>query len=198
MASPFSRTTRSVATDHFYVSLAGLIIAIILAIVWGRWFFTAKITFYETSQRITVTNDESIVTQFPQDAHGGTQRAVSIRTRRIVAEFPPETRERIQVGQPAFLLLNTSVGKQTGALTTVVDNIAVDGKTNSLRVELTATLDAERPNPFEQGASGELRVESRYVTPAVLIMQASGLFTEAPPTTFSPQKIRIVNWASPV
>ncbi len=193
MASPFSRTIRSVASDHFYVSLAGLTIAIILAIMWGQWFFTAKITFYETSQHITVTHDERIVTQFPQDARGGTQRAVSVRARRIVAEFPPETKERIHAGQTAFLVLNTSVGKQTGALTTVVDNVVVDGKTNTLRVELTATLNAERPNPFEEGASGEVRVESRYVTPAELVMQASGLFTEAPPTTFSPQKARTVN-----
>lgn len=193
MASPFSRTTRSVAADHIYVSLASLIVAIILAIIWGRWFFTAKITFYETSQRVIVTNDESIVTRFPQDARGGTQRAVSVRTRRIVAEFPPETKGRIQVGQPALLVLKTSARKQTGALTTVVDSVVVDRKTNTLQVELTATLDAERPNPFKEGPGGELRVESGYVTPARLVMQASGLFTDAPPTTFSPQKARTVN-----
>jgi hypothetical protein len=193
VASPLSRTIRSVALDHFYLSVAGLVIAIVFAIIWGKWFFTAKVTFYESTQHVYVTGDETIVSEFPQEAKGGTQRAVSVRTRRIIAEFPPEARERIQIGQPAFLALNTSVGKQTGPLEAVVVAVVDDDKKRVLRVEITAMLDAERPNPFEEGAPGEVRVESQYITPVALVMRASGLFTDAPPASFSPQNVRQFN-----
>lgn len=187
MASPFSRTVRSVAADHFVVSLTGLLLACVLAVIWGHWFFTARVAFYETSDRVRVTGDETVVSAFPANAGGGTQRAVRMRARRILAAFPVDARERIAVGQPASLTLNTPAGQQAGVVRAQVERLSVDEARQLLLVELTATVGADRPNPFEEGADGELRIESRYVTPAELVMQASGLFTDAPPVTFGPQ-----------
>ena len=110
--------------------------------------------------------------------------------RRIIAEFPPEVRDRISSGQAAFVSLTTTAGKHTGAIPAMVVGVSEDRQRNLLHVEITAVLDADRPNPFEEGTGGEVTIETRYVTPATLVMQASGLFTERPPTTLSPQQPR--------
>lgn len=190
MASAFSRTMRSVQSDRFSIAVAGLIIAVVLAVVWGKWFFTAQVTFYETSQRLSVAAHETVVTDFPSDARGSAQRATKTRIRHVIAEFPLEARDRVKPGQPAFVSLMTTAGKHAGAIPAVVVDLSEDHQRHLLHVELTAMLDADRPNPFEEGAKGEVKIETRYATPATLMMQASGLFTETPSTTFSPQPPR--------
>lgn len=190
MASPFSQTMRSLQADNFYLTIGGLIVAIVLAVVWGHWFFTAEVTFYETSQSVRVTDKESVVSLFPSDAGGAAQRALNLRRRLVVAEFPPEALESIRSGQMAFLHLEGKVGKQAGAIPAVVANVFPASQKQKGHIEFIAEIDAEAPNPFEEGVGGEVKVEVDYITPAKLVMRASGLFVDTPPTSSSPQTMR--------
>ena len=185
MANPFSQTMRSLHTDNFRVSLIGLITAIALGAVWGYWFFTAKVTFYETSKSVHVTNNEAIVTEFPSDRGAVTQRTFSIRRRVVVVRFSPEAMETIRRDQTAFLRLDGKIGKQVGAIPARVTDITYLPQGGG-RVELLAEVKADAPNPFEEGVGGEAKIEVEYVTPVLLVLRASGLLTETAPTSFSP------------
>ncbi len=189
MSSPFSRTMRSLKSDNFYVSLAGLFVAAVLLILWGIWFFTAKVTFYEVSRNVHVTNKESVVTEFPSDMRGVVQRTLATRTRVVMADFPAEAMETIKPGQAALLNLDGKIGKQTGAISAIVSNVTYLPQGGG-RIELLAETDANAPNPLEEGIGGEVKIEVEYITPVALVMRASGLFVDTPPTSFSPQKGR--------
>ncbi len=188
MATPFSRTMRSLHADTFYISVLTLIIAVIVIIAWGIWFFTAKVTFYAHSQNVRVTNEESIVTEFPAaNARDAVQRATATRRRIVMADFPLETGEKIHPQQPAYLHIDTVEGKQAGAIPAVVVDVIEDQKKQHTQVTLYAEFDADAPNPFETEARGDVMIEIRHETPAKLVVQASGLFTDSPRTSFSPQ-----------
>jgi hypothetical protein len=122
MATPFSRTIRSLQIDNYYISLAGLLVAILLLVIWGYWFFTAKIVFYESSQAVSVTGQEFLTHKFPK-TDSQIIRAQVIRERLIIAEFPFEPPETIKVGQAAFIRLDGKVGKKTGPIPATVVNI---------------------------------------------------------------------------
>ena len=185
MANPFSRTTRAIQVDNFYVSLIGLSVATILALAWGWWFFKSEVTMYETSQAISVTNKESLETQFVDDG----PRTKTFRKRIVTANFQTEALQRIRPGQGALLRLDGRLGKQAGAIPAIVLTVdRPDGKRLG-KVELLTMMDADAPNPFETGIGGEVKVEVEYVTPAILVMRASGMFVDTPPTSYSPQKL---------
>jgi hypothetical protein len=190
MANPFSRTIRSLHTDSFYVSIAGLLVALTLAGFWGHWFFTATITLYETSQQVYVTKTEVITSEFPQDVPDGIQRIRNVRRRVIVAMFAPEALGSIRPNQAAFLHLKGKLGKQIGDIPAIVTNVSHFPGVVEGQVELLAMIDAGAPNPFEEGGGGEVKIEVEYITPAKLVMRASGLFVEAPPASYSPQEER--------
>jgi len=178
MATPFLRTTRSLQADNNY-SLAGLVIAIILALLWFHWFITAKITSYEISQTLYVTDQENLSSQFTQGL--GANRIQTMRKRLLVAEFPPKAMASIHPGQSAWVQLD----KQTTLIPATVIKISA-GPTKGM-VELRAEMDATVPNPFEKGEGGEVKIEVDNVTPATLVLRASGLLTETPSLTSSPQ-----------
>jgi hypothetical protein len=54
-------------------------------------------------------------------------------------------------------------------------------------VELRAEIDAALSNPFKSGEGGEVKIEVKNVSPAVLVLQASGLLTETHSLSSSPQ-----------
>ena len=184
MATPFSRTIRSLEIDNYYMALTGLLVAILLLIIWGHWFFTARITFYENSQTISVTDKEVLVHKFPKT---GTQviRAQIIRERLITAEFPSDSSETIKAGQSAFVRLDGKIGKKTGLIPATVVNVThgQDKETVILR----ASIDASAPNPFKKGKGGEVKIEVEQVTPVTLVLRASGLLTETAPISYSSQ-----------
>jgi len=142
--------------------------------MWGHWFLTAKITTYEVSQELYVTDKENFVTQFPQGA--GASRVQTIRNRLIIAQFPQKALDNIHTGQRALIRLD-GPGKQTIQATVV--------KLEKASVELQAKINATVPNPFQEGDGGEVKIEVEHVTPAVLMLRASGLLTETPPLSSS-------------
>ena len=184
MATPFSRTIRSIQIDTYYLSLAGLLVAIMLAILWGHWFLNAHVTSYEISQNVYVTDKEKIIGKFYQTGDG-TMREQFSRQRIIVAGFPKKSFKNIQVGQIAYVMLDGKIGTQISQIpATVVDVIYKDEQKQGT-VVLQTDIKATAPNPFEEGGGGEVRIEVDYVTPATLVLRASGLLTETAPLSSS-------------
>jgi hypothetical protein len=186
MATPFSRTIHSLQIDNYYTSLAGLLVAKLLLVMWGYWFFTAKITFFESSQAVSVTGKEFLTHQFPK-ADSQVIRVQVIRERLIIAEFPSESSETIKVGQAAFIRLDGKVGKKTGIIPATVVNIIHPVGQEKETVVLRAGIDAAAPNPFKEGRGGEVKIEVEHLTPATLVLRASGLQTETAPVSYSSQ-----------
>jgi hypothetical protein len=186
MATPFSRTTRSLHTDNYYISLIGLGAAILLAIMWSKWFFTAPITSYEVSQQVYVTGKENFVSQFPETGRG--VRVQLVRRRIIVAEFPQKAIENIHLGQLATIRLKGKIGKQTGPIPATVINVKDAVGLEKGKVELRANINADAPNPFKEGEALNVKIEVEHVTPVTLVLRASGLLTETPPLSVSPQR----------
>lgn len=58
MATTFSRSTRSLSSDGYRRSLVGLVIAATLLVLWGTWFFGARVRVYAISSaaRLEVTS----------------------------------------------------------------------------------------------------------------------------------------------
>ncbi len=185
MATPFSRTIRSLQTDNYYTSLAGLLAAIVLAVLWAHWFLTAQITSYEISPDVTMTAEENLISQFPRTGMGAKKVQV-IRQRIINAEFGQQALKSIHPGQAAFLRLNGKIGKQTGPLPATVINVIQPTGPKKGTVVLRAEIDAAAPNPFSENEGGEVKIEVEHVTPAALVLRASGLLTETPPLSASP------------
>ncbi len=178
MATPFSHTVRSIKFDNYYFSLAGLLTAIILAIIWGNWFLTAQITYYEDSQKIYVTDKENLLRQFPQTSDAGIREQI-IRQRVIVAEFPPNSVKNIKQGQIAYIQLDGQIGQQTGSIiATVEDMQSIKGREIII---LQANIDSTAPNPFEKGGGGKVKIEVGHITPVAMILNASGLLSKTAP-----------------
>lgn len=85
--------------------IAAMAGAIILALVWGKWFFTTPMTLYETSRSIHITGQESVRARFTGNTLGGAAHVQRFRRRLLVADFPPHAVERIKPGQIAHVWL---------------------------------------------------------------------------------------------
>lgn len=186
MATPFSRTIRSLELDssNNYIYLLLLLIAIVLAIMWGYWFFTAQLLSYEVSRDISITPEESTITQFPQEGVGAI-RPQLLQKRTILAKFPTAVIKNIQLGQFAFLRLDGK-GKQLGAIPAVVVEIINSPDSDQGIVKLHTLIVTAKPYPFEGNESGEIAIEHNCGVPAHLVLPASGLFTKMPPLSVSP------------
>lgn len=167
MSIPFSRSMRSLNTDSFRPSLVGLFFAIVLLTAWAAWFFLARVTLYEISQTARVTKEGM-----------------------VVADFPPEALGRIRPGQPALLRFGGDVGDQAGTIPAIVANVTNQAREGRVRVELFALVDAAFPGPLQEGLTGQVEIEVEHVSPATLVVRASGQFLDTPPISLSPQNSR--------
>jgi len=164
MPNPFSRTTRSLNADSFRSSLTGLIIAFLLLTVWSAWFFMARMAIYKTSLSVRMAGADILVSEFQEDA----RRAVQIKEKKIIAEFSQEDIGSIRPGQPAKLYLKQI--PQVGPLSAKVDQVS------GTQVALSARLAPGVLLKTQQGETGQVKIEVDTVSPAVLVMRASGLF----------------------
>lgn len=170
MSNTFSRTTRSLSADNYTASMIGISISLMLLIMWCIWFFSAKVTIYKTSVTARLTKDERISASFPNDAF----RVQEIRQNRMIAEFSAEDMADIRPGQSADIYLDGNAGKRFGMLQAVVTDITrVKEKS---QVELFTLLDINSPIRLREGMTGKVMVKARYISPARLVMQISGLF----------------------
>ena len=157
MSLQFSRSLR---VDSFRLSRIGLVVAILLMVVLLAWFFLAKVTLYENSRSLTISEDG-----------------------RVVATFSPEGQRRLQQGQYVVLRLNTGPDQPALALPAMVYYLRSDTD----QVELILLSNQAPPTLANGKISGRAEVEVEYVTPAQLLVRATGKYLNEGDIPVSPQ-----------
>ncbi len=157
MALSFSRSMRALNADTFRPALVGLIVAGALVFIWLVWFLFASVPVTLTSQGAQVQPDG-----------------------KIAAEFAPGTKDRFKPGQPAQVRYEVASGRPGEAFGAVVWRVTTTPN-GRVRVELYPREDkttAARSKLHEGSAQVEIPVE--YVSPATMLMRASGQFFGSP------------------
>lgn len=162
MTLPFSRSVRSLDIDSYRASRIGMILAIVVMILLLLWFFFAKVTLFEISSDISLT----------EDGH-------------VVANFPNEAIRRIKPGQPA--ILRAQVGPDQATLT--LSAIVIRTDRTSGQAEIVVLSEEGAVIPLLEELSGQVQVEVEYVTPATLVRRASGSYLNNSQFPVSPQEI---------
>jgi len=145
----FSRSLRSLKVDGFRASRIGLILAILLMVALIFWFFSAKVTLYESSSSISLT----------EDGH-------------LLASFTPNALRRIQPGQPGVLRLDA--GSDQRPITTPVT--VFDLPQDSEQVEFLVQGGNIPPDILAGKIAGQVEVEVEHITPAELVFRTSGKY----------------------
>ncbi len=144
---------RSLKADGFRALLVWLVLAMVLIIAWGGWFFLARVTLYEIGQTASVVK-------------GGT----------IVTDFPAKAAERIQPGQTASFRPVGAPDSQPIAISAMIMKVTRLPRQDMVRVEL---LPQEDEIPPVVGTTGQVEIEVEYVSPATLAVRASQQFLGA-------------------
>lgn len=165
MSLQFSRSLRSLNIDSFRASRIGLFLAIGNILLLLIWFSSAKVTLYEVSSELEIANDAT-----------------------LVAQFPAESMARLYPGQSALVRIDAGQDQPLITIPSIV--IGVDTKNN--KVELLMMTDDLPAGLLEGGVEGkaEVEVEVEYVTPAELVMRASGKFVSKSQVPISPQSLQ--------
>ncbi|MBN1486787.1 MAG: hypothetical protein JW981_04045 [Anaerolineae bacterium] len=165
MSIPFSRSMRSLQADSSRPTLFGMGLAAILMAAWLAWFFLGNITIYESSQSAKVTPDGY-----------------------IIAQFSPESLAKIKQGQYALLRINGTPSEDAYTRLAVVTDTYPAIPEKEGQVKLFILLDEVTPVPPPAGTTGQVDIEVEYISPALLVMRASGQFLDTPLVSVSPQK----------
>lgn len=164
MSLQFSRSMRVLRLDTFRATRIGLILAAVNMVILTLWFFFARVTLYE------------VTTQLQPGAEG-----------RVVATFPAESVGRVRMGQSAWLRLDPGAEGQAARFPAMIYDLPPGG--NKAEVIILDNQFPSGPNaaalPAEK-LKGQLEVEVEYVTPAQLVMRASGRFLSQNQTQVSP------------
>ncbi len=153
MSIPFSRSMRSLETDSSRSAVLGLLLVALLLIVWMAWLFLARITLYEVSATAHLVDDS-----------------------RFVANFSPAVLTSIQPGQHAQLRLDDFPWAQYGIVPATVENIADQIQDGQVQVKFLLLPNPTSSIPFQAGLTGTVEVEVDHVSPAALVLRASGKF----------------------
>jgi hypothetical protein len=135
--------------DSFRASLIGLVLSALLVAALIAWFFLARVTLYEYSTALTITDDGQ-----------------------VLATFRPESMPRVRIGQSGLLRLD--LGEELGEATLPV--LVIDKRSDQNQVELLV-MDGQLPDSLAiEELVGQVEVEAEYISPARLVMRASGQF----------------------
>jgi membrane fusion protein (multidrug efflux system) len=125
----------------------------------------ARITFYETGQIVSVNRD-------------GT----------VTANFDPGALGRVQSGQAALLHLNDVSQDLAEPIPSIVVSVTGQGQEEQIQVELYILGEAIALISPQDNLTGQVEVEVERISPATLVMRASGLSTDSPALSTSPQQ----------
>jgi hypothetical protein len=158
----FSRSMRSLSLDSYRASQIAMILATILMLALILWFLLAKVTIYESSSSVSLTEDG-----------------------RVVGVFRPESMRRIQPGQKGYLRLNTRADQPVASYPAVVVSISQD--TNEVEFFV---YPGENLQDFQPGKlDGRINVAAETITPARLVLRATGKYLDQSPlNTTTPQE----------
>ncbi|MEM7530654.1 MAG: hypothetical protein AAF639_00640 [Chloroflexota bacterium] len=196
MATPFSRTLRARQADHFHASFWGLMIGIALLLIWLTWFFLARITLYEHSIQATIQTDSLVLSTMSASDQD------NVHERMIVATFANSARGRVQRGQAALFRIqqtakpsSTSSRSSSFTLPALVVEVDEDPNTESqsepLQVTLFLPMDPQVPLHLPDGQKGTVDIEVETLSPAALVVRATGQLLDSPDLAVSPQNSRL-------
>ena len=163
MATPFSRSTRSLRADSFRPTLIALIVFIVLISVWLAWFFVARITIYETGQIVGLTREGA-----------------------VEADFSLEASNRITQGQRAVIRPQGRMVDEVDVIPAIVSSVTTLSRGDQVRVSLYPLLDGQAPITFPDGLNGNIEIEVARVSPASLIMHVAARDSDVQPESRSP------------
>jgi hypothetical protein len=160
MSIPFSRSTRSLFVDSFRPAVIGLVLAVLTLLALIVWFFLARVTLFQSSTSASLEP-------------GG----------QIIASFPAESFSQIKPGQSAVLRLGQS-GDQRPL---VIPAVVFDTQGGNEQVILVVTDYSSLPGTIAEEIQGRVDVETEYISPAELLLRASGKFLARGRIPTSPQ-----------
>ncbi len=100
---------------------------------------------------------------------------------KVIAQFSPKAAlGRVQVGQHARVHLDGFPWTQYGGLTATVSAVATLARDGTIRVELTIPPDDGSRLPRQHGLPGTVEVEVERISPALLVLRATGRLLERP------------------
>lgn len=162
MSLQFSRSLRSLSSDSFRVAKIGLILAMVAIITLILWFFFARVTMYENSDAIKMTENG-----------------------RLLVAFPKEVLGQIRPGQAAILRLNLDPNQNPHAIPALVYSVDPQSGQAELLV-----MGNELPAEVAPGElQGLVSVEVAYITPVSLVMRTTGNTAVGREVPVSPQSI---------
>lgn len=163
MSTAFSHSLRSLQADRNRFSLVALSLAGLLFLGWLVWFFFAPVTLYETGQIIQTSSDGVVIAQFPLTAQ-----------------------TRLQVGQAVQLQLEGA--EQSDAIPATVADVAQQATGDQVQVVIYADMDSPHVGALQEGLTGRVSVAVESLSPARLVMRATGYGVDTPPVSFDPAK----------
>jgi hypothetical protein len=160
----FSRSIRSLKVDSFRASRVALILAIVNIIVLLLWFFLGRITLYEVSSDLDLSEDG-----------------------RLEAIFSQEALARLYPGQSAILRIDAGPEQPLATVPALLVDVE-----KSTGVAQFLMMSDELPASVltgELGSKAEIEVEVEYVSPATLVLRASGKYLGGSQIPVSPQDL---------
>jgi membrane fusion protein (multidrug efflux system) len=106
---------------------------------------------------------------------------VPIGRLKVVAEFDPASAlGRVRPGQPARLRLVGFPWTEYGSVQAVVETVAGEVRSGTIRVELAILPDGSSAVPFQHGLPGAVEIEVERISPATMVLRAGGRLLARP------------------
>jgi hypothetical protein len=161
MSTAFAHSLRSLQADRNRFSLVALSLAGLLLLGWLIWFFFAQVTLYETGQIVQTSSDGV-----------------------VVAHFPLTAQTRLQAGQAVQLQL--AGAEPQAVIPATVAEVAQHPTADQIQVVIYADMDSPQVAALRAGLTGQASVAVEILSPATLVMRASGQGVDTPPASFGP------------
>lgn len=153
MSTPFSRTIRSLEADSPRLGILGLFFIVMLLGGWLTWGLLSRVTVYEVTERANLVGET-----------------------RIIAQFSPTVRGRIQPGQSARLRLDSYPWLQYGTVSATVVSVHRQPRNGWLEARLAIKSVPTTAISLQHGLTGVVEVEVEQVSPAALLLRTAGLW----------------------
>ena len=167
MATPFERSIRSLEVSDPRKLIAALIVTIFLLVLWLLWFFLARITIYQISQPINITESEV-----------------------IVAKFPLEALQLLKPGQVATLTIDGNVGVDLGPISGVVAQISREAEAGIVEALIVMHWN-QVPQIYSlhnlADLTGKIEVIVEEISPATMVIRAANSAVTVSPEQTLPQ-----------
>jgi hypothetical protein len=148
---------RAIQADRGGMALTGLVVALLLLLLWIGWFLFARISIYERGPILRTSGDGL-----------------------ILAEFPAEALERLHPGQVAWVRPTGAAAQTIGRLPAYVIEAPTLNRAELHPVELYVEVTPENYEVLANGFTGQVEVEVEQLSPAVLILRATGQLLDTP------------------